>query len=102
MPDTREAAIPNAMKPQHEQDTNTERSTLQMRVLYADTDKMNVVYYANYLRWFEAGRAHYMRCRGYTYREIEQSGIQLPVVEAHRARRRAACRRLHVPRVDQR
>ena len=61
----------------------SEHSTLQMRVLYADTDKMNVVYYANYLKWFEAGRAHYMRCRGLTYREIEESGIQLPVIEAH-------------------
>ena len=53
------------------------------RVLYADTDKMGVVYHATYLRWFEAGRARYMRLRGLAYDTIEKTGVQLPVVEAH-------------------
>ena len=53
------------------------------RVRYADTDKMGVAYYANYLVWFEVGRTEWLRTLGLTYREVEQSGIILPVVEAH-------------------
>jgi len=53
------------------------------RVLYADTDRMGVVYHATYLRWFEAGRAAYMRRRGASYREVEESGIMFPVIEAN-------------------
>jgi acyl-CoA thioester hydrolase len=53
------------------------------RVLYADTDRMGVVYHATYLRWFEAGRAAYMRRRGASYREIEEGGVLFPVVEAN-------------------
>ena len=58
-------------------------NSIQARVLYADTDKMNVAYYATYLRWFEAGRAHYMRMRDFPYKDVEKTGIQLPVIEAH-------------------
>jgi len=58
-------------------------SKLKIRVLYADTDKMGVVYHGNYFRWFEAGRANYMRLRGTRYSEIEQGGVFLPIVEAH-------------------
>jgi len=43
---------------------------------------MGVVYHAIYLRWFEAGRANFMRNRGCPYSSIERDGIQLPVVEA--------------------
>ena len=53
------------------------------RVRYADTDKMGVVYYANYLVWFEVGRTEWLREAGFTYREVEQAGIILPVNEAH-------------------
>jgi acyl-CoA thioester hydrolase len=53
-----------------------------LRVRYADTDRMGFAYYGNYLRWFEIGRAEMMRSLGKTYREIEESGISLPVVEA--------------------
>jgi acyl-CoA thioester hydrolase len=52
------------------------------RVIYGDTDTMGVVYYANYLRFFELGRNEYMRARGLTYREVEAQGVQLPVTEA--------------------
>lgn len=58
-------------------------SKLSVRVLYADTDQMGVVYHATYLRWFEAGRSDYMRRRGLPYLQIEKEGITLPVVEAH-------------------
>ena len=52
------------------------------RVIYGDTDNMGVVYYANYLRFFEIGRNEYMRGRGLTYREIEGRGFAFPVSEA--------------------
>jgi acyl-CoA thioester hydrolase len=54
-----------------------------VRVRYAETDQMGVVYYANYLIWFEVGRTDWLRETGWTYREMEADGIQLPVIEAH-------------------
>ena len=53
------------------------------RVLYGDTDQMGVVYYANYLRFFEGARNDWIRALGIPYTEIEKRGIQLPVYEAH-------------------
>lgn len=50
-----------------------------IRVRYADTDKMGVVYYGNYPIYFEIGRNEYLREKGYTYREFEQAGYQLIV-----------------------
>jgi acyl-CoA thioester hydrolase len=44
---------------------------------------MGVVYYANYLVWFEVARADWLRHAGQTYRQMEQDGIALPVIEAH-------------------
>jgi acyl-CoA thioester hydrolase len=61
-----------------------------VRVLYADTDQMAVVNNAIYLRWFEIGRAEWIRARGRSYREIERTGALLPVVEAHVHYRKAA------------
>ena len=58
-------------------------SATVVRVRYAETDKMGVVYYANYLVWFEVGRADLLRSLGWTYREMEHAGISLPVIEAH-------------------
>ena len=58
-------------------------STSLVRVRYAETDKMGVVYYANYLVWFEVGRTDWLRETGWSYREMEAEGIQLPVIEAH-------------------
>jgi acyl-CoA thioester hydrolase len=55
----------------------------RLRVIYGDTDQMGVVYYANYLRYFEYARGEYMRAKGSTYRELEKEGGRLPVVEAH-------------------
>src|SRR5262245_28192662 len=55
----------------------------QVRVRYADTDQMGVVYYANYLVWFEVARTEWLREGGWSYREMEADGISLPVIEAH-------------------
>jgi acyl-CoA thioester hydrolase len=52
-------------------------------VRYAETDKMGVVYYANYLVWFEVGRTDLLRHAGWSYREMEVEGFSLPVIEAH-------------------
>ena len=53
------------------------------RVLYGDTDAAGVVYYANYLRFFEKGRTEYMREMVLTYRDIESQGLILPVIESY-------------------
>ena len=51
------------------------------RTLYADTDRSQVVYHGNYLRYFEFGRASLMRDIGYPYLEIEKSGFIYPIIE---------------------
>ena len=51
------------------------------RVIYGDTDQMGVVYYANYLRWFESGRSEFLRQIGLPYSTIEGQGFHFPVVE---------------------
>jgi acyl-CoA thioester hydrolase len=51
------------------------------RTLYVDTDRSQVVYHANYLRYFELGRATLMRDAAYSYREIEKSGYIYPIIE---------------------
>jgi len=51
------------------------------RVIYGDTDQMGVVYYANYLRWFESGRSELLRQIGLPYGEIEKQGFHFPVTE---------------------
>ncbi len=51
------------------------------RTLYADTDRSSVVYHANYLRYFEMGRASLMRDAAYPYREIEENGYVYPVID---------------------
>jgi len=53
-------------------------------VLYGDTDAAGVVYYGNYMRYFELGRTEYMRNLVRTsYREIEEQGLVLPVIECY-------------------
>jgi acyl-CoA thioester hydrolase len=53
----------------------------QIRVRYAETDQMNVVYYGNYAQYFEVARVESIRNLGYSYKEMEADGIMLPVVE---------------------
>src|ERR687885_548421 len=44
-----------------------------LRVRYSETDKMGIVYHANYLIWFEIGRTEFCRARGFSYREMEEN-----------------------------
>jgi acyl-CoA thioester hydrolase len=53
-------------------------SETKIRVYYEDTDKMGVVYYGNYARYYEIGRTEMIRDLGFTYKQIEDSGIMLP------------------------
>ena len=55
----------------------------RVRVRYAETDQMGVVYHANYLVWMEVGRVEFCRSRGHRYRDLEAAGILLTVVEAN-------------------
>lgn len=66
---------------------------MQYRVPYADTDQMGVVYYANYLEYFERSRTEMLRSVGLPYSELEKQNIFLPVSEAH-------CRYLAPARYD--
>ena len=67
----------------------------QLRVRYGDTDQMGWVYYGNYLRWFEIGRAEMMRSLGRSYRDVEEEdGALLPVLDAR-------CRYFHGARYDE-
>ncbi len=52
------------------------------RVSYGETDAMGVVYYANYLHWFEIARSAYIRQQGISYAGIEGKGVFLPVTSA--------------------
>ena len=54
-----------------------------MRVRYAETDKMGVVYHSNYFVWFEVARTDLLRNNGSTYKDMETEGFSLPVIEAH-------------------
>ncbi len=57
-------------------------ATSRVRVRYAETDQMGVVYYANYFVWFEVGRTDLLRTLGGTYKDLEADGIFLPVIDA--------------------
>jgi len=58
-------------------------TTHQVRVRYAETDQMGIVYYANYLVWFELGRVELLRSLGLAYSQLEKEHeCILPVVEA--------------------
>ncbi|HZI42436.1 MAG TPA: thioesterase family protein [Gemmatimonadaceae bacterium] len=64
---------------------------IELRVRYAETDQMGVVYHANYLIWCEMGRTDFIRKLGVSYADMERSGIQLAVSELS-ARFHAAAR----------
>ncbi len=53
----------------------------ELRTLYVDTDKSQVVYHANYLRYFEFGRASLMRDADYPYKQVEESGYIYPIIK---------------------
>jgi acyl-CoA thioester hydrolase len=54
----------------------------QIRVIFGDTDQMGVVYYANYLRYFESARSALLRARGFSARDLVDQGVMFPVTEA--------------------
>jgi acyl-CoA thioester hydrolase len=58
-------------------------SETKIRVRYAETDQMNVVYYGNYAQYFEVARAEAIREIGFTYKQMEETGVVMPVVEMH-------------------
>ena len=66
---------------------------VEHRVIYADTDAGQVVYYANYFRWFESGRREIFRKLKIDYNALDKSGIITPVVESQ-------CKYLHPARYD--
>ena len=55
----------------------------QIRVCYADTDQMGYVYYGNYVRFYEIGRVEALRNLGFLYKEMEASGVMMPVLDMH-------------------
>ena len=61
-----------------------------VRVRYAETDKMGFVYYGRYLEWFEVGRTEMLRAMGLPYSTIESDGLLLPVIEAYCKYRKSA------------
>lgn len=72
---------------------STRSGSSRVRVRYAETDQMRVAYHANFFVWFEVGRTDLLRQIGWSYREMEHAGFQLPVIEAH-------CRFLKPARYD--
>ena len=79
-----------------EQSSNNSNShETRIRVRYAETDQMGVVYYANYFVWMEIGRVELVRARGLNYKELEYAeGLYLSVVDA-------SCRYVFPARYDQ-
>jgi acyl-CoA thioester hydrolase len=58
-------------------------SSTRVRVRYAETDQMNVVYHGNYAQYFEVARAEAIRGLGFTYKDMETLGTYMPIVELH-------------------
>ena len=63
----------------------------KVRVRYAETDQMGIVYHSNYFQYFEVARAEAIRELGYTYANMEKEGIIMPIVEVHARYLRPAC-----------
>ncbi len=58
-------------------------ATTDIRVRYAETDQMGYVYYGNYAMYYEVGRVEALRQLGFTYRELEDMGVMMPVLDLH-------------------
>jgi acyl-CoA thioester hydrolase len=58
-------------------------SETQIRVRYAETDQMGVVYHSNYFPYFESSRAESIRELGFTYSDMEKMGVIMPIVDVH-------------------
>ncbi len=55
----------------------------QVRVRYAETDKMGYVYYGNYAAYYEVARTEMLRSTGFSYKELEEMGVMMPVIDLH-------------------
>jgi acyl-CoA thioester hydrolase len=55
----------------------------EIRVRYAETDQMGYVYYGNYAMYYEVGRVEALRRAGFSYRQMEEEGVIMPVLECH-------------------
>lgn len=76
--------ISSAEQPESHPPKDPSVSQTRVRVRYAETDQMGVVYYANYFVWMELGRVELLRQLGFDYRQMEQEdGCMIPVVEAN-------------------
>lgn len=84
--------IPNAHSPRHSSvclkidivSAMPKHYDFEVRIAYADTDRMGVVYYANYLVLFERGRTEFLRSLGVRYRDLEEKErLFLPAADAH-------------------
>ena len=69
-------------------------SETQVRVRYAETDQMGVVYHSNYFPYFESARAESIRQLGFTYADMEKMGVIMPIIEVQ-------CRYLRPARYDE-
>jgi acyl-CoA thioester hydrolase len=67
------------------------RSETKIRVRYGETDQMGYVYYGNYAMYYEVARVESLRQLGLTYRELEEMGVMMPVLE-NKSRYRAAAK----------
>ncbi len=56
------------------------KNTTKIRIRYAETDQMGVVYHGNYAQFFDVGRTEWLRSLGITYKSMEEEGIMLPVI----------------------
>ena len=56
---------------------------VKIRVRYKETDQMGVVHHSNYYTWFELARTEFMRKAGMNYRQMEEKGVMLPLLETH-------------------
>jgi acyl-CoA thioester hydrolase len=59
------------------------KNVSKIRVIYADTDAMGIVYHTNYIRWFEIGRTELLRDMGIYYAAFESRGFNLPLTKAY-------------------
>lgn len=57
-----------------------QKSSIDIRVRYGETDQMGIVYYGNYPSYFEVARTEWLRNLGVTYKGMEKNGIKLPVI----------------------
>ena len=59
-----------------------DEEVVQLRVRYPEVDRMGIAHHASHFVWFEIGRTELMRGKGITYRDLEDDGVFLPVIEA--------------------